>query len=221
MSFANTLDALGDNPEYGGTRRVTLPKSSYVARLSVNDFNATPGGTPYVELLCDVLEGPFQGQSPRARVYITPGGPDSKGGHIAFVNAATKRVTGKDADSSALNEIKATMPPRANFPDGPEGDKEYREAARMTVRDAFAELTPEMKLAFAMKYARLRDWDNKTVVVVLGVEYNEDNTRSFNKINGFYALNDVKQGAEHVRRICHAEQQVVADEMAAAEVAGA
>ena len=221
MSYDSVVDALGDNPEYGTTRRVTLPKSKYLARLVVNAFDVTPGGTPYVELLAHIAEGPFAGQEPRSRVYITPGGPDSKGGHIAFVNAATKRVTGKQPDMSALADIGADLPERGEFPGGDEGDGEYRQAIRFAVRDAFVALAPDARASWAMKYARLREWDGKLTVVSLDVEYSEDKTKSYNRIQGFYATNDPKYGVEHVRKVCHPEQQKAAEEMAHAEVAGA
>jgi hypothetical protein len=223
------LSDLGDIPEYGGAPRVLLPESYYIATVSIGDpdvsnvggqsgdatlkdedgeeiLNAAGdpipvGGSPFSNVSIAVEEGPFTECGFDSRFYFTPG----KGRNIGFINHAVKAVTGKPVDLKALDEFRVKIP---------SGD---RDRAQQAFRFAYLEMTPEQRLAFMSKYARLDLWEGRGVVVKVGREMREFTDeatgaqveRWFNRIQGFYALDDAKKGAGFVRSKCHEKQEAV------------
>jgi hypothetical protein len=224
---SEVLAALGEQAEFsGGGQRVILPESYFPVSLTVEetgvteekedfvagvvdvDGNQVPiGGSPFVQLACEVTGGPFEGHGFSARQFLTPG---KKAGYIAFINSAIKAVTGKPANIGVFGEFGMEFPADVK-----------RDQARQMLRTYFYSMDPDRRLDFMTKYARIAEWDGRKCVAKIGQELGQERTDEatgaayapvFNRYQGFYAISDKDHGAAWVTAHCFDKQKEAAVE---------
>lgn len=154
------------------------------------------GGSPYAEITATVVEGPFEGCDFRSRFWLTPG----RGRNIGFVNNACKAITGRPVDVATLAKFGVKFTPGMSPVD-----------TQQALRRRYLALDPETRLDFMVQYARVADWSGKGVVMAVGQEDGRPNEETgvppvFNRIQGFWALADGKDGAANVRGVWHDKQ---------------
>lgn len=213
---------LGDMAQFGG--RYRLPEGNYPMKFSIDGVGFTKDretgaeSTPYVNLLGEVVDGPFKGEEMVSRLMLTfgkqfPPKGKNKGGFIGFLNHATKAITGKPVDLGAMEEYEFPTP--GDFAGDAQG---YKDAAS----DHFFSLEPEARAEFMAKYVRLGSWDGKTAIAVVGhdtSEVKEETTgvvtsRTFARWQGFHATNDPKAGLAHWKRVWLPRQVELAEKLA-------
>lgn len=202
-----------------------LPKSSYVATLSVGevsvgdpgvnaDTGEETGGTPFVDLGISPNEGPFAGESVSCRLYLTPGrikyddaGNARAGAYIKFINHACKAITKKPADDAAATKAGFAVPTREHGED----EAAYGARVRLAFQEFFANLEPSARLSMMVAYTRVASWDSKVAVVELDVESRPrtkgEGTFDKNVLTAFYDVDDPKKGAKYVRLVQHPRQE--------------
>lgn len=247
---------LGETQEYGG-RRLVLPESYYPMQLAIGEVKTTDlktnqdgeiigGGTPEINVIGSVFEGPFEGSDVKARLYPTPG---KAGGGFGLFIGATSAVTGQRANVvEALKKHGIVLPSQ-----GALNEKDYRVLAREAIRDGFLNLDPAKRLAVVLEAFRFAEWDGKKAIVKLIVEtsyfhvvgdtktqlrdvkggmsakqqYEEyfnnegpDSVVSYddNRWNGYFALDSAEKGLGFVRAVEFAKQERARQAMIAAGV---
>jgi len=222
--FDAAVQAMGEIEEYS-SNRTTLPDSYYPGILSVIQYDVTlpkyedpehptvmtGGGSPFFQLGLAVVEGPYKGAETESRFYLTPG----KGPNIGFVNSAIKNVTGKPADTTALKQFEFTALT---------GNKESIQGG---FRDQFRALSADDRKIFMEKYARVRSWDGRKVIVKVGVEENtwttdegEERTTMRNRFAGFFTLTHSKKGLTYCKHTAFPmQEEYIAEQLEAAAAA--
>ena len=233
-------DALGERAE--DSKRVVLPESYYPVQLSVTgigttdvkqvqakDANNKPavddnnqpimiegGGVPFAEVSSTIFDGPFKGITVTQKQYFSPG---RKGGGLGLALGATKAITRAGANTlSVCQKFGITLPSQGSM-----DPKEYSQAVREAIADAFFDFDPAKRLDFVSQLLNLPAWDGKKIVVKLNVESRayksaegEDRTFSENKLAGFFPIDDPKKGVAWVRATEFPAQQEAYDAMSAA-----
>ena len=218
-------DALGEYQAFGDAR-IVLPASMYPVKLAIRDVKTTDvqnegteeeyGGVPYVDLVGDIYDGPFTGESIEARLKMQPG---KSGGLLGFLKGATKTITRQPA----VSEVLAKFFDFSHLGQGDPKDKGYRTAVREALRDQFWQLDPAQRLEFMLKYLRIQQWDQKSVIAQVGTrEYDSNNinpatgapyVNTVNTWQGFYDVTDPAKGLAFVKAVEFPKQEALAMEM--------